>query len=154
MYPKLRDANVLVLATPVYVPLPAEMQNFINRVVPLMNPITRREDGPTRAQFPDVGKIGKIALVSTCGWWENGNFDTIMRIVRELANDMNVEFAGALLRPHSSMLVKGEEKTERVLKGAERAGYRLVMEGKMPRDLVRIVGSLRITYEAFSQESG
>ncbi len=153
MYPKLREANVLVLATPVYVPLPGEMQNFINRIVPLMNPITKREGGRTRARFRDDVKIGKLVLVSSCGWWEKANFDTVIRIVRELASDVNVEYAGALLRPHSSILVKGEEKTERILKAAERAGYRLVKEGRMPKDLVKIVGQPLISYERFSEGS-
>jgi len=36
LYPKLRSADILVLATPVYIPLPGEMQNFINRLCPLI----------------------------------------------------------------------------------------------------------------------
>jgi len=38
LYPKLRNANLLVLATPIYIPLPGDMQNFINRLTPLLNP--------------------------------------------------------------------------------------------------------------------
>lgn len=38
IYPKLREADILVLATPVYIPLPGYMQNFINRLCPLMDP--------------------------------------------------------------------------------------------------------------------
>ena len=29
VYPKLREAEILVLATPVYVPLPGELQDFV-----------------------------------------------------------------------------------------------------------------------------
>ncbi|MGB9717407.1 MAG: flavodoxin family protein [Thermoproteota archaeon] len=39
LYPKLREADILVLATPVYAPLPGEMQNFINRLSPLLEPV-------------------------------------------------------------------------------------------------------------------
>jgi multimeric flavodoxin WrbA len=38
VYPKLLEADILVLATPVYIPLPGEMQNFINRLCPSLNP--------------------------------------------------------------------------------------------------------------------
>ncbi len=153
MYPRLREANILVLATPVHVPLPGEMQNFVNRIVPLMNPTMRREGGRTRAQFRDDVKIGKIALVSSCAWWEKANFDTVVRIARELASDVNVEFAGALLRPHSSLLVEGGEKTERILRAAEQAGYVLIKEGRIPEDLVKIVGQPLVSYERFLKGS-
>jgi multimeric flavodoxin WrbA len=36
LYPKLREADILMLATPVYVPFPREMQNLVNRLVPLL----------------------------------------------------------------------------------------------------------------------
>jgi multimeric flavodoxin WrbA len=153
LYPKLREANILVLATPVYVPLPGEMQNLINRIVPLMNPIIRRQGGRTRARFRDDVKISKFVLVSSSGWWEMGNFETVIRIVKELASDVNVEFAGAILRPHSSWLIEGGEKTKDILEAARQAGYMLVKEGKMSKDLVKIIGQPLISYERFLSES-
>jgi len=44
VYSKLREAIILVLATPVYSPLPGEMQNFINRLIPLIKPILTWQD--------------------------------------------------------------------------------------------------------------
>ncbi|MCW3982171.1 MAG: flavodoxin family protein, partial [Candidatus Bathyarchaeota archaeon] len=73
LYPKLREANILVLATPVYIPLPGEMQNLINRLCPLLEPTLEYKAGRTRARFHSDVKIQKIVLVSTCGWWEMGN---------------------------------------------------------------------------------
>jgi multimeric flavodoxin WrbA len=108
LYPKLREADILVLATPVYIPLPGEMQNLINRLCPLIEPILVWRDGRTRARFHDNVNIRKIVLVSTCGWWEMGNFGTVLRIAEEIAKDVSVEFAGAILRP---MLGATEECT-------------------------------------------
>jgi multimeric flavodoxin WrbA len=68
LYPKLRAAQILVLATPVYVPLPGEMQNLINRLVPLMNPVLRTQNGRTRAKFHADVNIKNIVLVSSSGW--------------------------------------------------------------------------------------
>jgi multimeric flavodoxin WrbA len=67
LYSTLREADILVLATPVYVPLPGEMQNLLNRLVPLMDPVLKRQDGRTRARLRSDVKINKIVLVSSSG---------------------------------------------------------------------------------------
>jgi len=140
LYPKLRAAEILVLATPVYIPLPGEMQNLINRLCPLLEPVLKKQDNRTRARFHAEVKTSKIVLVSTCGWWEEGNFGTVLRIAEELAKDANVEFAGAVLRPHASLMSEDKEKSRSVLEAARQAGYQLVKEGKMPKDLLKIIG--------------
>jgi len=149
LYPKLREADLLVLATPVYIPLPGEMQNLINRLCPLLEPILEFRDGRTRARFHhDVG-IRKIVLVSTCGWWEMGNFGTVLRIVEELAKDANVEFAGAVLRPHAYLMIEKTEKTKRVVEALRRAGYELVKEGQMSRSLLEVISQPLISEEEY-----
>ncbi len=74
LYPKVKMADILVLATPVYIPLPGEMQNFVNRLTPLINPFLSWREGRTRAELRSDVKIKKIALVATSGWWEIGTF--------------------------------------------------------------------------------
>lgn len=147
LYPKLRKADILVLATPVYVPLPGEMQNFMNRLVPLLKPILVMRAGRTRARFRQDVKISKIVLVSTSGWWEKGNFGTVLRIAKEFAQDASVEFAGALLRPHSGFLGENKEKTRNVLEAAKQAGYQLVKEGRMSNETLEIVSQPLISEE-------
>jgi multimeric flavodoxin WrbA len=139
LYPKLREADILVLATPVYIPLPGEMQNLINRMVPLMDPILRRQNGRTRARFRADVKISKFVLVSSSGWWEMGNFGTMLRIVKELAKDVNVEFAGALLRSHSGRMAENQETAEKIFEAARQAGYELVKKGKISKSLFKII---------------
>lgn len=147
LYPKLRDADILVLATPVYVPLPGEMQNLINRLVPLFDPVLKRQNGRTRVRFrPDV-KINKIVLVSTSGWWEMGNFGTVLRIVKEFAKDANVQFAGAVLRPHANSLAENKEKAEKVFEAVKQAGYELVNEGRISKGLLKTISQPLISEE-------
>jgi multimeric flavodoxin WrbA len=134
VYPKLRDADLLVLATPVYIPLPGEMQNLINRLCPLFEPLLEYRRGRTRGRFRKGVGIRKIVLVSTGGWWEKENFDTVERIVLEIAEDASVEFGGAVLRPHAFLMKKKEELTEdgkTVLNAVRRAGTELIAEGRM-----------------------
>lgn len=137
LYPKLKEADILILATPVYIPLPGEMQNIVNRLCPLLEPKLEFRAGRTRARFREGIRIRKIALVSTSGWWEIGNFDTVVRVVEEFAEVASVEFAGAVLRPHAHrMLEKGNltQDGEAVLKAAQKAGYELVTGDGMSRE--------------------
>jgi len=147
LYPKLASADILVLATPVYVPLPGEMQNFLNRLVPLIDPVLKKQNGRTRARFRTNVKISRIALVSSSGWWEMGNFGTVVRIVEEFAKDADVEFAAALLRPHSSYMAENKEKAEKIFEAAKQAGNRLVKEGRMPKRFLKIIGQPLISEE-------
>jgi multimeric flavodoxin WrbA len=150
LYPKLREAELLILATPVYIPLPGEMQNIINRLCPLLDPMLEFREGRTRARFrKDVG-IRKIVLVSTGGWWELGNFGTVVRIVEEIAEDASVEFAGAVLRPHAHLMkAKGEftRDGEYILKALRSAGSELLKEGGMTKETLDKISRPLISQE-------
>lgn len=152
LYPRLANADILVLATPIYVPLPGEMQNFMNRLVPLLDPIPRMRGGRTRAKFHHEVKVSKIVLVSSSGWWEMGNFETVLRIVKEFAEDANVEFSGALLRPHANYMAENKEKAEKIFEAARQAGHQLAEEGKMSKRLLKIIGQPLISEENWLSE--
>jgi len=142
LYPKLREAEILILTTPVYVPLPGGMQDIINRLCPLIKPFLEIREGRTRARFHEEVGIQKIVLVSTGGWWEKGNFGTVMRIAEEFAEDASVEFAGAVLRPHAFLMKeKGQltEEGEAVLNAVRRAGYELVNDGVMSKETLEAI---------------
>ena len=156
LYPKLREAEVLVLATPVYIPLPGEMQNFINRLCPLIDPTLETREGRTRARFHEDVKINKMVLVSTSGWWEMGNFGTVVRIAEELAEDASVEFAGAMLRPHAYLMKEDGEVTEEgkaVQEAVRTAGYELVKEGSMRQETLDMVSRPLISQKEFRLRS-
>jgi multimeric flavodoxin WrbA len=131
VYPKLKEAEILVLATPVYIPLPGDMQNFINRLCPLLDPTLAFRDGRTRARLNRDVKIRQIVLISTSGWWEKANFATVVQVVEQFAADASLDFAGAVLRPHVHLMKKQgalSEEGEGVLKAAWRAGYELLTQ--------------------------
>ena len=137
LYPRLWEADTLILATPVYVPLPGEMQNVINRLCPLMEPLLEFREGRTRARFRKDVKIRKILLVSTGGWWEKGNFDTVVRIAKELAEDASVEFAGAVIRPHAFLMKQEGKLTSEgvtIIEAARKAGEELIQNGTISQD--------------------
>jgi multimeric flavodoxin WrbA len=142
LYSQFREADILILATPIYIPLPGEMQNFINRLCPLIDPILENCEGCTRARFHKQVKIRKIVLVSTGGWWEKENFETVVRINEELAKDASVEFDGAVLRPHAFLMKEMGKLTkngETALNALKRAGYELVKEGGMNKETLEVI---------------
>lgn len=148
----LEDSDILILATPVYIPLPGDMQNFINRLCPLVNPILRNKNGRTRARFHRQVKIKKIMLVSTNGWWELANFDTVKRIVKELAADTNVEFSGAILRPHASLMDKYPDDKKTILSTLEEVGYQIIRESKISQDKLELIAKPFISFEDYLKE--
>lgn len=142
LYPRLKEADVLVLSTPVYVPLPGDMQDIINRLCPLLDPVLEFRKGRTRAIFRKDVRSRAIVLVSTSGWWEKGNFGTVVRIVKELAENTSVKFGGAVLRPHVDFMKRGGELTQdgrAVLNAVRRAGYELVKNGAMRQETLATI---------------
>jgi multimeric flavodoxin WrbA len=153
LYPKLRSADILVLATPVYIPLPGEMQNFINRLCPLIEPVLEWRDGRTRARLHHDVKMKKIVLLSASGWWEKGNFDTVVRIAEELAKDANVEFGGAILRPHAYLMRQNNEKKYSIAEALRQAGVQLVRDGRIANDVLEKISQPLISEEDFRQRA-
>jgi multimeric flavodoxin WrbA len=154
LYPKLKAAEILVIATPVYIPLPGDMQNVINRLCPLLQPYLEFRDDRTRARFHQDVSIQKIVLVSTGGWWEKENMNTVVQIVEELAANASVEFSGAILRPHAFLMKKDGKITkegEELLRAAREAGRELIRDGKISQGTLDIISSPLITEEELRQ---
>ncbi len=150
LYPQLREAGILILATPVYIPLPGEMQNFINRLCPLIVPILENRQERTRARFHKQVKIRKIVLVSTGGWWEKANFEAVVHITEELAKNASVEFAGAVLRPHASFMKEKGKLTKdgkAVMNAVKTAGYELIKEGVINKETLDAISRPLISEE-------
>ncbi|MGB7054739.1 MAG: flavodoxin family protein [bacterium] len=140
--PALREADTLILATPVYIPLPGEMQILINRLCPLIKPVLETRDGRTRARLHDNVKLCKIVLLSTGGWWEKENLDTVVHIAEELADGMSIEFAGALLRPHAFLMKKKGELTEdgaAILDEVKKVGYEFARSGELSKSTLESI---------------
>lgn len=99
----------------------------------------RDHEDRSRAKLRSDVKIGKVVLVSSGGGWEIGNFGTVLRIAEEKAKNWNVEFSGALLRPHADSLTEDNPKTKQVLEAARQVGHQLVAEGKMAKSLLDLI---------------
>ena len=155
LYPRLTETDILILATPMYIPFPGDMQNLVNRLCPLIDPRLTYTNGRMRAMPRSPVAIRKIALVATSGWWEKGNLDTLTLIARELAADMGVEFSGAIIRPHAYYIRHKGNVTpggQKVLDAVKRAGRMLIEQGQIPVELIDIISQPLVSVEQWMQD--
>jgi multimeric flavodoxin WrbA len=149
----LKKTDILIFATPVYSPLPSKFQNFLNRMVPLMEPILETRNGRTRAKTHDDVKISKIFAVVVGGWWEKENLDLPAKIFQEMSETMSIPFMGTLKRPHASYLQQVNENTRTFRTAIKSIGKMLIETGKIDEDLMRIVSLPLVEESSFRETS-
>ncbi|MFI5111221.1 MAG: flavodoxin family protein [Terriglobales bacterium] len=143
VHPKLREADVWVFASPVYVwGITGPLKNLIDRIIPLVEPFIYLNQGHcSHPPRPDT-KRSKIVLVSNCGFWEMDNFDPLLAQMQTWCRIIGLEFAGALLRPAGPLLAAMLEMgapVQDVLDAARDAGRQLVRDGAISQQALQVV---------------
>jgi multimeric flavodoxin WrbA len=155
LYPLLRDADVWVFATPVYVDgMSGPMKNVLDRTIALMEPFYELCDGHCRHPMRENVKRGKAVLISSCGYWEMDNFDPLLAHIEAYCRNAGREFAGALVRPHGAQLRRLTKKgipVDDVFEAAREAGRQLVRDGEMTTDTLKIVSRELVPLEEHVQ---
>ncbi len=143
LLPDLLAADVLVLATPLYVDgMTGPLKMVVDRMIPLAEPkIVFRED---HCRHPGRSEVTqrRMALVSNCGFWELDNFDALVGHVKAIAANLDAAFAGALLRPHGpafKAMLDQHAPVRDVLDAARDAGRQLVEEGSIAPETLSAV---------------
>ena len=151
--PKLMGTEILILATPLYVDgMSGLLKNMLDRMIPFANPIIELRDGHCRHPGRANVKNGKLVLVSNCGFWEMDNFDALVAHVKAIGRNINMEFVGALLRPHGpvlkGMMDQGMDMSD-IFEAAKDAGRQLVRDGKFSPDTLKAVGRDLLSKEQY-----
>jgi multimeric flavodoxin WrbA len=141
--PKLHGADLLVLATPLYVDgMTGALKNILDRTVPFAEPFFDLRDGHCRHPVRNGVRTRSVALVSNCGFWEMDNFDPLVAHLQAVCRNLGVPFAGALLRPHGGamrpMLGAGMVLDD-VFDAAREAGRQFGREGVIAPETQRAV---------------
>ncbi|MFQ6106790.1 MAG: flavodoxin family protein [Thermoplasmata archaeon] len=148
---KLCDADIIVLASPVYVDgITGPLKNFMDRMIPLLHPSFGLREGHCRHPLREGVKTGKLVLVSNCGFHEMDNFDPLIVHMRAACKNMHREFAGALLRPCGWSLrhaMNNGDLVEDIFEAAREAGRRIVADGELPDEALSIVSREIITLD-------
>ena len=157
LLPKMGEADIWVFATPVYVDgVTGQMKKVMDRGVPMVQPFFELRDGHCRHPMREGTRDGKVVLVSTCGFWEMDNFDSVLAHMRAFCKNTGREFSGALLRPHGPVLrvmMKMGGTVNDVLEAAKEAGRQLVRDGKMSKETLRIVSRELLPLETYVQRA-
>jgi multimeric flavodoxin WrbA len=143
LLPELQKAEVLVLATPLYVDgMTGPLKAVVDRMIPLGDPkIELRED---HCRHPGRSAIRhrKMVLVSNCGFWELDNFDALVHHVQAIVKNLNMVFAGSLLRPHGpafKAMLDRDMAVADVIDAARDAGRQLMEQGSMAPETLNII---------------
>ncbi len=144
---KMADADLIVLATPVYVDgMTGSLKSLIDRSIPLLHGAFELRDDHCRHALREHVKAGKIALFSVCGFTEMDNFDPLISHVKAISKNMNREFVGSLLRPYAWIIEPGLKQGAPlgyIHESVKQAGHQLISEGKMKEDtLSKIAGEI------------
>jgi len=143
LLPKMRDADVIVYATPVYsYGMTGQMKNLIDRMIVLAEPFMEVAEGRSRHIAGDGEKPRKVVLVSNCGLWGIDNFDPLVVHVKKLCQDPPMEYAGALLRPHGEALRAMRDMGAPVgdiIDAATETGRQLISDGKMSQATLDVI---------------
>lgn len=146
MYPKLREADIWVFGVPVYLEMPGKMQILLNRIMPIAGESVVVRDGRMFPTLRKEVKLRKVVLVSSSGFWGTENFTILLRFMERLTKTMNVEFAGALLRPHA-FIMKERQQQIVILEAAKKAGKQLINEGQISHKILETIKQPLISLE-------
>lgn len=142
---KMADADLIVLATPVYVDgMTGSLKTLLDRSIPLLHGAFELRDDHCRHALRENVKNGKIALLSVCGFTEMDNFDPLITHEKALSKNMNREFVGSLLRPYAWIIEGGMNQGAPlgfILDAVKQAGFQLISEGKMSDETLATVAS-------------
>ncbi len=154
LYKAVKNAQILVFGSPVYSPLPGDLQNIINRFVALLDPTLKFRDGRTRARLRADVQIEKVVLVAGNGWWERENVNLLEHVIQEFAENASITFSGTIVRPHISYMRTSEGLTpdgKEVLGAIRRAANELMDQGGFNQDTLDFISKPLVSREVYEE---
>jgi len=131
---ELKDVDVLVFATPIfYDGMTAQLKATIDRLNQTVIPKLELKDGHCRQPQRDV-MHGKMVLVAVNGFYEADNFDALIHHVKRIAENMDREMVGTILRPYAKTLFSLEAmgmNFDQIYEQVREVGRQLVRDGKV-----------------------
>lgn len=132
---KIANADILVLATPVYVDgMTGLLKTLVDRTIPLLHGRFEIREDHCRHPPRDYFKKGKVVLLSVAGFTEMDNFTPLITHVKAICKNMNREYSGAVLRPVAWVLSGAKEQgveIDDIYEAVKEAGRELISNGSM-----------------------
>jgi multimeric flavodoxin WrbA len=157
LYGAAKNAQILVFASPVYSPMPGDLQNIINRFVALLDPVLDFRNGRTRARLRADVQIEKVVLLSGNGWWERENVNLLEHVIKEFAENAGITYAGTIVRPHIYALRTNEgisPEGEGVLSAIRQAAGELMDTGEFSQETLDTISRPLFSREVYEELLG
>ena len=154
LYGAVKKAQVLVFGSPVYSPIPGDLQNIINRFVALLEPILKFRDGRTRARLKADVQLEKVVLVAGTGWWERENVNLLEHVIKEFAENASITYAGTVVRPHVYYMETKEGITpdgKEVLQAIRRSAQELLETGEFNQNTLDFISRPLVPRENYEE---
>lgn len=156
LYPKLREAEIWVFASPNYLnSFTGSMKNILDRMEPLFLPPYEFSLDHTDLNIPAKINKGKIVLISTSGLWEMENFNMMIENMKYISDMFDRELEKPILRPHAgsiSALAKLGKPALDIYQAAEESGYDMITTGTLNDEKLKIISRELVSKDSFIQE--
>lgn len=137
------ESDIIFLITPMYhYTMNCEMLKFLERTLPFSkygfnsSPLGLMRNS---IRYPEKWKNKKLGLLTCGAFKEYDNFSAITRTFELIANGMNLDTCGILIRPESYLLRFKPAKPKTITnieKAFERAGYELGTNGSIRKETI------------------
>ena len=155
LLPKLRDAEIYVFTSPLYVwGFNGPMKNLIDRMFPLTTAYGKIEKPIISPKLRENVRLKKIVLISSCGWWSHATFDLLVSFMEKFCAELQVDFAGALLRPHAYAMDDLPDKgisVDDIFMATKEAGRQLIDKGIIDPRLLKMISRDLLPFEEYIQ---
>ncbi len=131
---KLRQADVVVYATPLYIfTVTAQMKAFMDRYIPMLQPFIIERDGQYIHPPRYESRHSKVVLISNCGFPERHHFSGLEETFRCFTANPDSELVGAILCAGGELLKQPalQESVQWYIEAARRAGREVVEQGRI-----------------------
>jgi multimeric flavodoxin WrbA len=131
---KVREAEVLVLATPLYYyTVSGFLKDFMDRTLPLSQPFMEVKGELCTHPPRYTSGLSRMVVISNCGFPEQGHFSGLKETFRVMAHGDGNEIKGMVCCAGGGML-KSKDRRESLswyLDAMKKAGVDVVKEGKI-----------------------
>lgn len=131
IYPELNDSDVWVFTFPyTFCGGNKDLFNFLDRFEPLLHidNVTARNNSR-----------GKVVVISTCSFWDEATYYPMVEQFKDFCAIYGMDFAGALVRPDTTMLnhlSSDDEEISEILQSAKRAGAHIINNDTIPEIII------------------
>jgi multimeric flavodoxin WrbA len=150
IYGELKSADVLIMATPVYIDtMSAQLKAVMDRCMCCMLPFLTK-DSSGRVRHPYAWRMpAKFLLISTAAFPEMETFAPLIATFRAEAANFGSEPIGEICIPGSVALQTEPKRLEQHLKLLEKAGKLIAETGGLSADILKALNTPPVTVEEY-----